>query len=529
MKSTTIKRQLVFHPFLFAVYSVAGIYSRNASDIPIGWALRPLIVILALTAIVFFALKRVHHDDRYVGLLTTLSQFWFFYGHFSRVLQERSPYWNTTAGMVLSFLVWTVPLAFIGSAWTWRHISNPALVTTFLNATSAILVILPSMQAGGYVLQTFFQKSLRESSADGGAILALHPSSAPPDIYLIVLDAYGRSDFLKEVYGFENSDFISFLKANGFYVAESSTPNYPQTALSLSSMLNMEHLSEPTESLRGGNNRAPLNIYLHHSEVRYALNAVGYKFVALPTVISFTQIRDADVYYNMTFGDVNEFEGVLLSSTLLNLPIQALDLDIPVPSYDLQRRYILYSLDTLQDVPALPGPKFVFTHILGPHPPFVFDADGNPIQPDYPFNLRDSTFLGTPDEYVTGYVNETTYLNRRLEEVIEVILSTSERPPIIILQGDHGPANYYDQDKLDVSCLRERYSILNAYYFPDQNYSALYPSITPVNSFRVIFNQYFGTDLPMLEDRNYFAPLQRPFDYTEVTDKVQLACDVTPD
>jgi hypothetical protein len=180
----------------------------------------------------------------------------------------------------------------------------------------------------------------------------------------------------------------------------------------------------------------------------------------------------------------------------------------------------------LKRVPELAGPKIVFTHIVGPHPPFVLDADGNPIQPVWPYNLRDATFLGTPDEYVSGYVEEAIYLNRRLEEVIEVILSTSERPPIIILQGDHGPGNYFDQDRLDDSCLRERYSILNAYYFPDQNYAALYPSISPVNSFRVVFNTYYGTDLPLLEDRSYYASWLAPFDFTEVTDKIQLACEV---
>jgi hypothetical protein len=70
---------------------------------------------------------------------------------------------------------------------------------------------------------------------------------------------------------------------------------------------------------------------------------------------------------------------------------------------------------------------------------------------------------------------------------------------------------------------------LNAYYFPDQNYAALYPAISPVNSFRVIFNQYFGTDLELLEDRNYFAGWLAPYDYTDVTDKAQLACHGTPD
>ena len=49
-----------------------------------------------------------------------------------------------------------------------------------------------------------------------------------------------------------------------------------------------------------------------------------------------------------------------------------------------------------------------------------------------------------------------------------------------------------------------RFNILNAYYLPDIDIGILYPHITPVNSFRVVFNQYFGTDFELLKDKNYF-------------------------
>jgi hypothetical protein len=47
-------------------------------------------------------------------------------------------------------------------------------------------------------------------------------------------------------------------------------------------------------------------------------------------------------------------------------------------------------------------------------------------------------------------------------------------------------------------------TILNANYFFDHNYTALYPGITPVNTFRVILNIYFGASLPLLDDRSFF-------------------------
>jgi len=116
-------------------------------------------------------------------------------------------------------------------------------------------------------------------------------------------------------------------------------------------------------------------------------------------------------------------------------------------------------------------------------------------------------------------------LNHELTEIISDILARSATPPIIILQGDHGPGAYFDMLKLDNnSCLSERFSILNAYYFPDRDYQLLYPSITPVNSFRVVLNQYFGAKLDLLEDKNYYATWTSPYLFTDVTEHVDLPC-----
>jgi hypothetical protein len=33
----------------------------------------------------------------------------------------------------------------------------------------------------------------------------------------------------------------------------------------------------------------------------------------------------------------------------------------------------------------------------------------------------------------------------------------------------------------------------------------LYDSITPINSFRIVLDEYFGSDYPLLEDVSYYA------------------------
>jgi hypothetical protein len=62
-------------------------------------------------------------------------------------------------------------------------------------------------------------------------------------------------------------------------------------------------------------------------------------------------------------------------------------------------------------------------------------------------------------------------------------------------------------------------SILNAYFFPNRKYDGLYSRISPVNSFRVVFNTFFGGSLELLPDRNYFSTWNDPYLFIDVTDR----------
>ena|SRR5258708_7783110 len=70
--------------------------------------------------------------------------------------------------------------------------------------------------------------------------------------------------------------------------------------------------------------------------------------------------------------------------------------------------------------------------------------------------------------------------------------------PVIILMGDHGPPANLGSPEL-------RMQNLDAYLVDSNAKSKLYNSITPVNSFRIILDEYFGSDYPLLDDVSYYA------------------------
>jgi hypothetical protein len=171
-------------------------------------------------------------------------------------------------------------------------------------------------------------------------------------------------------------------------------------------------------------------------------------------------------------------------------------------------------------MPQVDGPKFVFAHVLIPHPPFVVNADGEPLEQEYFYELADaSDFPGGTEEYIQRYSGQVTFLGPWIETIVNQLIEDSPTPPIIIIQGDHGPGSQLDWSNPQEHALRERMAILNAYYFPGVDAEALYDTITPVNSFRVLFDEYFGADYDLLPDVSFFSSARRPYQFQIVTEE----------
>ena len=497
------------YPFLIAAYPPLALLAANADQVRLGAVVRPLLLSLLLCAVLYVLLAAIlRHPERSAVLTSWWLLLFFAYGHVYNALQEATILGESLGRHRYLAIVWLV-FALLGAAWVLRR-KAWGRSERILNVTAAIAVILPALQVGFYLLQTGLLSASARSSTTlpEGQVLRAAPGQELPDIYYIILDGYGRSDTLDKVYNFDNAEFLSGLRQLGFVLAECSQANYAQTDLSIASSTNLQYLDALGDSFRPGtDNRLPLRPLIRSSAVRRSLEALGYRTIAFDTGYTFINLQDADLYLSPRLGrGLAGFELLFLRSTAglfvldgTTLLPRLLAPELHHPQDDHRER-VLYAFDGLERLGSQPGPMYVYAHIVSPHDPFVFGADGEPL------NSPPVTSVVGGEWEQQAYADQARYISRRALTMLETLIAGSTRPVVILLQADHGPGWNSDAGRM---------GILNAYRFPGAE-QAIAPGISPVNSFRVLFNGLFGTSFSLLPDVSYFSIYPAPYDFTVV-------------
>ena len=493
----------VIYPWLIAAYPVLFFLSNNF----VSFRLAELVLVLGLTlgavSLVVLVLRLVLGDLPRAGAFTAIATVVFFaYGHIVDALGER-------AGHQL-LLPTAFTLVFLTGLLIVRRRLPSRAAGKFLNYAGIALVAIPVVSIG---LQSasFAQASVRPSSVFLSADrieTALTKvgtlSDTTPDIYYIILDKYARHDALGN---FDNGPFLDALEQRGFYLAREAMSNYQRTHLSIPSSLNMRFLDE---FMNEGNGADPEVFQLGRAHaVGQILTDLGYRYVHIASgfpltnsspyaqiVVDFApsgkifreSIADGEPAITGEDALLGRFWRQVLRTTILRpfLPTYFnADQNAPFQSWHPVRAQETFNF--LKTIPDLEGATFVFAHVLKPHPPYNFDQFGN-------LSLQADGFDDRHDASVpSAYHGQLLYLNTLLLDMIDVILVNSRISPIIVIASDHG---------INTSG-NEHNKVLAAYRLPVGGNQALYPSITSVNTFRVIFDYYFNLGLGLLEDRVY--------------------------
>lgn len=342
---------------------------------------------------------------------------------------------------------------------------------------------------------------------------------AKPDIYFIVLDGYARADTLRDSLGHENSAFMERLNKKGFWLSETSAANYSLTALSIAATLNYRYLSELSERKRfiARDTRDVRRLLRNNRTLRF-LKELDYSIVAFESQYHNLHFQAPDVLFGRWWF-VNGFEIGLMQRTPFTWLLRKAGVRV---IQDWHRAMARFTLENLPKAVSLESPKFVFAHILPPHPPFLFGPDGEEVNPHRRYDWSDGlAYLkaagATPAAYGRGYVGQVEFVTKKVEAIVDEILRTSTSEPIIILQSDHGPAlGLAGTGISEQESARLRLGILNTAYLPNGGKAAFYEGMSPVNTFRAIFNHYFGTSYEMLEDRHFLSTPGAPYDLIPV-------------
>ncbi len=528
-------------------------YQVTAEDL-----ILPLALALLISIIISVVLCKSFHRDRFSALVGGIFAILALNQNYSErfdavapILRAVSPWANLESNdgpfysFVFSLLIILLALLIIRAIN--RFVSRRKWsMDVFANAITITISVAFAVQLYP-IVKTLIMEWSQFSYRPPSITTPMATPASKPDIYYLVLDRYTNQDVLKNQFGYDNSTFINYLSDNGFTVNPKADSNYPFTTMSIASTLNANYNTDLIQKFAS----SPLQILEpYHDSIRYAsvtekLKSLGYSYYQLGSWYETDNQAPLADYNYQPEGQLkifsytltlNNFSKIKFTKSLFyefvkhGLAIGNLN----IVSYGSigESEATVYKLNQLQNIAKKPtGGKFIFAHILVPHDPYYFNADGS--------------LSTTPDGNNTGipikqkYTGQVEFINNQMKSLVGEIKKNSNNNAVILIQSDEGP--YPQQindedfdsdavgDELENNDMREwsdqnlqmKYGVLAAYDVPAAKAADL-TRANSINIFRVIFNTYFAAKMPYLAECNYAFPDGRsqPFVYDDVTKRL---------
>lgn len=416
----------------------------------------------------------------------------------------------------------------------------------FLIPAFSFLEILPTM--------------VRQSAVVAPALPASNKQAAAvqdkPDVYYIVLDRYANANVLSEQFNYDNNQFTGFLKDSGYTVRDNALANYPYTTMSIASTLNADYVNKEIEPHKSAQTQS--KALFHHliwqSNVIMALKQSGYQYHALGSWYGATykapQANVDHIHSNTLtiFGKQKHLRGIEVTA-FSGSPYHAFA-QIPSTGWWPLTSTALSHVDIVKEqlnilhklsTEGAAGGRFIFAHILVPHEPFAFNADGSFSA----YQAADNTGMPIKQKYT----QQVSFINDQMQQIVANIQKQSNGKAVVILQSDEGPypqamnstftkpqamtdpegsllhdnassAQEWDMSKWPQGWLNMKFGVLQAVHIPKASEDDL-ANLSSVNVFRIILNRYAGYELPYLPECHLgLADTVRTYNYFDVTQQL---------
>lgn len=378
----------------------------------------------------------------------------------------------------------------------------------------AALLAMIVASVGQYFLVYSGTSSTAPTSASGTDTQKALPAAAIPtkmanahNVYFLIPDAYGRADELKSVLNFDNTEFINFLERNKFQVGMKSHSNYVATALSVSSMLEMDYVVDETTADVWSLNPYYRDVLNGKNNAFKAFQDRGYYVAKLNWINTCTQ----DGYVDFCYGNDRNLMRVNMRLTELEFSLLRMTAlhDLAIEHFPklfyrhLGDKDFSNVLDMIRFVRE-ERPTLYFGHVLLPHPPYRFNSKCGPAE-----QLDTAYHEGAWTERGKGlYVDATKCANLQLRQIIGEI-NQHDPDAIVVISSDHGAAfsvswtiPYADWTNEQVE---ERFGNFVAARLPEECKSTFYDEISPVNLFEMILACVDGRKPAFKDDRIYIT------------------------
>ena len=473
-------------PLLFGLYPAFYYYTKNATMVQSASFGRVVLAYVLLILALYLVFLPFHHFNgtRAANSVSVFLLFFNTYGIIYNELRDADifriehltllPLLLLMAGYALWF---TMRLAKKQAATLWK--GTVILFTALMVLTVLRLIPIEVKKA----------RIQREANRQVEAAAIAEAPSSYPDIYYFIFDEFSGVEAMRQYFhNTEVDEFKAFLEDNGFFVMEDSFSSSNHTVHQMAVRMNY------TEYEYKQGDQPIWHEALANARGIALLESKGYTTMVFEE-ISMLHPTLPDIHADYLFhynyateGDMgilfDEF-GMLVADTTM---LYAFDdfYRLGNPADQAHKDFIISLQERLPNLEDIPSPRFVYTHLMIPHQPFMFDRNGD---------LVDVTFFQNWNYYEGQYI----YTMKYIEKMVTRILANADpaRPPVIILQSDHGARIRKNNQELKGFPQEMLRNILFAVYLPGYDTSTLTQDENPINTLPIIFNHYLGEDIPL--------------------------------
>ena len=512
------KKFNIIHPFLLALFPVLFIYSQNLHELSVHEIISPVLLIL-LGAVLLWILTRfiIKNNEKSSFIISLLLVLSFSYGHIYLLIDDFT-LGNADIGRHQYLLV-PFAISFVAGTYyfvkTKRKLNNSSTISSAIAAT-LIAVILINIVTYDIENIDSFSSDLITAETSLATYDTTIETFVPhkdeikdyPDVYFIILDGYMNSSELKKFLGYDNQEFISHLTDKGFNVNHESYSNYDGSTTSITSTFNMRYLNFLTEDQIGQKVLHIPEKMISENTIMQNFKSAGYKIVNIQKPFE-SEMMASSPLIDLVLCERSDY----IDSQLLSMTIKTSILVFLLEKWeeqDLRDAALCQFSELAKQHQKFDEPIFVYSHILIPHPPYLFGPEGEAIS-----SVRPQGLESWQDK--EGYINGVKFANKKITQIVDELLAEPENSPVIIIQADHGFGIEIGTSNPNED-IEQQMSIFSAHYLPEMEENFSGDVFTSVNTFRIIFNSYFDTDYDLLENKIYLTDSDDPDYFMDVTD-----------